>query len=162
MGENTIKLDAVDLQILKLLQEDGKRTAKQLAEEIGLTQTPVYERVKKLEKSGVIDRYVAILDPSAIQKDMVIFLSISLNDHAKEPRSKLLDALKKIPQLSEIYHTSGAHDFLAKVRVKDIQAYRDFLVKSIGTLDNIKDITSHIVLDELKSDTAVYIDDTKI
>lgn len=162
MGENTIRLDAIDLQILKLLQEDGKRTAKQLAEEIGLTQTPVYERVKKLEKSGVIDKYVAILDPSAIQKDTVIFLSISLNDHSKTPRKKLLDALKRLPQLCEIYHTSGAHDFLAKVRVKDIQAYRDFLVQSIGTLDNIKDITSHIVLDELKSETAVYIDDTKV
>src|SRR6056300_421676 len=136
MGENPIRLDAVDRQILKLLQEDGKRTAKQLAEEIGLTQTPVYERVKKLEKSGVIDRYVAILDPSAIQKDMVIFLSISLNDHAKEPRSKLLDALKQLPQLSEIYHTFFAHGFLARVRVIFTLAPRASLFRRMDTLED--------------------------
>lgn len=146
-------LDDIDIQILEYLQRDGKLTAKNLADQINLTQTPVYERVKKLERNGVIRKYVALLDSDVLNKSLVVFMNITIREHGAEMRGSLVDFLQSLPEVVELYHTSGRYDFMAKVRVGDVKEYRDFLVNKMASSDNIKDIVSHIVLEDIKYTT---------
>ncbi len=150
-------LDETDKKILNLLQSDGKLTAKNLADSIGLTQTPVYERIRKLERLGIIDKYVALVNPSLLNKDLVVFMNITIKEHVAGSREKLVAALTDINEVTELYHTSGRYDFMAKVRVADVKDYRDFLVEKVGKIDNIKDITSHMVLDDIKTSTKISL-----
>lgn len=148
-------LDEIDLEILNYLQNDGKLTAKNLADKIDLTQTPVYERIKKLEKLGIIKQYVALLDPALLNKNLIVFLNVSVREHDLSSRNKLVKALSKLQEIVELYHTSGLADFTAKVRVADIKEYRRLLVDKISVIDNIKDLTSNIVLEEIKYTTNI-------
>ncbi|MBO6516163.1 MAG: Lrp/AsnC family transcriptional regulator [Bacteroidia bacterium] len=146
-------LDEVDIQILSYLQKDGKLTAKNLADRIELTQTPVYERIRKLERSGVIRKYVALLDSAQIGKNLVVFMNISLKEHSNEIRDGLTSSLARLDEVTELYQTSGTYDFIAKICISDITEYRDFLVQEIAAIEGIKDIVSHIVLDCVKYST---------
>ena len=157
MGESPINLDAVDVKILNYLQDDGKLTAKHLADLIGLTQTPVYERIRKLERLGVIKKYVAIVSPERVGKDLVVFMNLTLREQSIGSRDKFLGELSALPEVIELYHTSGLFDFMAKVRVADVHEYRNFLVGKVGKIDNIKDVVSHMVLEEIKHSTKIPV-----
>ncbi len=157
MSTFPINLDKVDVEILNYLQEDGKLTAKNLADKIGLTQTPVYERIRKLERLGVIKKYVAIVAPESVGKDLVIFMNLTLREHGVGKREKFLQDVSDLQEVVELYHTSGLYDFMAKVRVEDVHEYRNFLVEKVGKIDNVKDIVSHMVLEELKHSTKIPI-----
>lgn len=157
MSEFPINTDKVDRDILNYLQDDGKLTAKHLADKIGLTQTPVYERIRKLERLGVIKKYVALVSPEAVGKDLVVFMNLTLRDHSTEKREVFLNKIAALPEVVEFYHTSGLYDFMAKVRVGDVQGYRDFLVEKVGKLDNVKDVVSHMVLEEIKHSTKIPV-----
>ncbi|MFT5513846.1 MAG: Lrp/AsnC family leucine-responsive transcriptional regulator, partial [Bacteroidia bacterium] len=146
MSESVINLDDIDKLILNFLQDDGKLTAKLLAEKIGLTQTPVYERIRKLERLGVIRKYVALINPESVSKELVIFMNLTLKDHGIGLRDRFLEKVSALPEVTELYHTSGVYDFLAKVRVRDVHEYKDFLVEKMGKIDNVKDVVSHVVL----------------
>ena len=148
-------LDEVDLKILNLLQNDAKLTAKTLSDRIALSQTPVYERIKKLEKSGVIKKYVALLEPELLGKNLVIFMNIATADHTEATRRELVEELNEYPEVSELYFTSGQFDFVAKVRVSSVADYRDFLVNKITNNPNIKSIVSQVVLEEMKYSTSI-------
>lgn len=154
--KNTI-LDEVDIKILNLLQENAKFSAKELSDKISLSQTPIYERVKKLESKGVIKDYVAILAPEKLNMNFLVFLNLTIKDHSIEKRNAFLDAVFQLEEISEFYHTSGNYDFVMKVRFSDVKEYRDFLVDKVSTIPNISDIDSQIVLDEIKSSTKILI-----
>jgi Lrp/AsnC family transcriptional regulator, leucine-responsive regulatory protein len=157
MTQSTITLDEVDRLILNLLQDDGKLTAKHLADKIGLTQTPVYERIRKLERLGVIRKYVALVDPQKVYKELVVFMNLTLREHGEGKRERFLEKIAALPEVVEMYHTSGVYDFMAKVRVSDVHEYRDFLVEKMGKIDNVKDIVSHMVLEEIKRSTKIEV-----
>ena len=119
-------MNSIDLRILDMLQTNSGRTAKEMATELSLTTTPVYERIKKLEKAGYIKQYVALLNTDLLNKNIIVFMN-----------------------------TSGNFDFLAKVRFSTIKDYRDFLVNEITSIRNINSIDSQIVLEEIKYSTKV-------
>lgn len=157
MKETIVNLDDNDKLILNFLQEDGKLTAKHLADKIGLTQTPVYERIRKLERIGVIDKYVALVNPESVSRELIVFMNLTLKDHGVGQRERFLDKVSDLSEVVELYHTSGVNDFMAKVRVADVREYKDFLVEKMGKIDNVKDVVSHIVLDEIKRTTKIVL-----
>lgn len=150
-------MDAIDRKILEILQEDSLRTAKELASELSLTTTPIYERIKKLEKAGYIKQYVALLDADLLGMNIIVFMNLTIKDHQKEKREAFVSHMESLPSVSELYHTSGNYDFLAKVRFSSINEYRNFLVNDVSAIENISDIDSQIVLEEIKYSTRVLM-----
>ncbi|WMX12331.1 MULTISPECIES: Lrp/AsnC family transcriptional regulator [unclassified Aureispira] len=150
-------MNQIDLKILDMLQSNSGRTAKEMATELSLTTTPVYERIKKLEKAGYIKQYVALLNTDLLHKNIIVFMNITIKDHYKEVRDKFVKSMESLDEVSEFYHTSGSFDFLAKVRFANIKEYRDFLVNEVAAIRNISDIDSQIVLEEIKYSTKVKL-----
>ena len=150
-------MNPIDLKILDMLQTNSSRTAKEMAMELSLTPTPVYERIKKLEKAGYIKQYVALLNTDLLNKNIIVFMNITIKDHQKEARDKFVESMEALEEVAEFYHTSGSFDFLAKVRFGNIKDYRDFLVNEVAAIRNINDIDSQIVLEEIKHSTKVAL-----
>jgi DNA-binding Lrp family transcriptional regulator len=150
-----MKLDEIDIKILEKLQEDAMITAKELASELSLTTTPIYERIKKLQNSGIIKQYVALLDADIVGKSITVFVNITIKDHHSEKRDEFVKQMEKLEAVVEFYHTSGSYDFLAKVRFANIHEFRDFLVNELSSIHNISDIESQIVLEEIKYSTKI-------
>ncbi|MFQ3340380.1 MAG: DNA-binding Lrp family transcriptional regulator [Flavobacteriaceae bacterium] len=150
-------MDNVDRKILEILQENAMITAKELAQKLSLTTTPIYERIKKLQKSGIIKQYVALLDANLLGKSILVFMNITIKDHHSDKRNEFVKQIKKLDSVIEFYHTSGSFDFLAKVRFSDIKTFRDFLVNDVASIYNISDIESQIVLEEIKYSTKIIL-----
>ena len=150
-------MDAIDRRILEILQTDAMKTAKEMASELSLTTTPIYERIKKLENAGYIKQYVALLDADLLGKNIIVFMNITIKDHHAERRQEFITKMHDLEAVSEFYHTSGSFDFLAKVRFNNIKEYRDFLVNEVSSIHNISDIDSQIVLEEIKYSTKLRI-----
>jgi len=150
-------MDSIDIKILDFLQTDATLTAKELASKLSLSPTPVYDRIRKLEKKGIIKQYVALLDAELLDKSLIVFLNLTIKEHHMEARNKLLKKLTDLKDMIELYHTSGTYDFLAKVRFSNIKEYKDFLINQIASIENISDIESQIVLEEIKHSTKVNI-----
>ena len=148
-------MDEYDKKILDFLQKNANITAKELSNNLSLSQTPIYKRIRKLEKIGVIKDYVAIIDGEKVNKGFIVFMNITINDHSFNSRKKFIDKISSLKDVSELYHTSGQYDFLAKVRFSNVKKYRDFLVNNIATVENINDIDSQIVLEEIKASTLI-------
>lgn len=153
-----MKLDAIDIKILEKLQANAMVTAKELASELSLTTTPIYERIKKLQNSGIIKQYVALLDSELVGKSIAVFINITIKDHHSEKRDEFVHQMEKLTSVVEFYHTSGSFDFLAKVRFSNIQEFRNFLVNELSSIYNISDIESQIVLEEIKYSTRIILD----
>lgn len=151
-------MDIIDIKILEKLQENAMITAKELASELSLTTTPIYERIKKLENSGIVKQYVALLDADLVHKGIIVFMNITIKDHHADKRDQFVKQMEKLDSVVEFYHTSGSFDFLAKVRFSDIKKFRDFLVNEVSSIHNISDIESQIVLEEIKYSTKVILD----
>jgi Lrp/AsnC family leucine-responsive transcriptional regulator len=150
-------MDALDRKILDILQSDCTRTAKEMAKELSLTTTPIYERIKKLEKSGIIKQYVALLDANLLGKSIIVFMNITIKDHYQSKRNEFVKQMEALEEVLEFYHTSGSFDFLVKVRFGDIKEYRNFLVNQVASIHNISDIDSQIVLEEIKYSTQLSL-----
>jgi Lrp/AsnC family leucine-responsive transcriptional regulator len=148
-------MDNVDRKILEFLQKDAKLTAKEMAEKLSLTPTPIYERIKKMERLGIIKAYVALVDEEKVDRSLTVFMNITIKEHHNEFRKKFIEDISNLEDVVELYHTSGSYDFLAKVRFANIKAYKDFLINDITAIKNIGDIDSQIVLDNLKSSTVI-------
>lgn len=148
-------LDRMDLQILRLLQEDATLTHKELAAKLGLTITPVYERVRRLEREGFLRKYVALVPPEKLGFGLVAFCNVSLVQHST-PLLKLFE--EKVRALHEVvtcYHIAGQFDYLLKIMVPDMEAYQRFIVEKLAALDNIRQVQSSFVMTEVKYSTAL-------
>ena len=150
-------MDVTDKKILEILQENAMMTAKEMAEKLSLTTTPIYERIKKLQNSGIIKQYVALLDADMLGKSIIVFMNITIKDHHSEKRDEFVKQMELLEEVTEFYHTSGSFDFLAKVRFSDIKTFRDFLVNEVASIHNISDIESQIVLEEIKYSTKIIL-----
>lgn len=148
-----IRIDEVDKSILMQLQSDSKINIKELASDLGLTKTPVYDRIKRLESNGVIDRYVAVLSKKILSKSMVIFCTVSLDTQKIAQINAFNDAVMALPEVVECYLMGGANDYLLKVVVKDLQTYHEFSSGKLAALPNVAQIKSTFVLDEVKNST---------
>ena len=152
------KFDEIDKKILNILQERGRITNANLAAEVGLSPPPMLERVKKLEKSGVITKYVALLDPKLIDKATIVFVSLSVARHRLQSFDQVNQELNQFPEVLECYHISGDEDYLIKVVVKDIQEYEQFLLKKLATIPSINRIKSTVVLSTIKSGMKIVVE----
>ncbi|SRR5690554_4366832 len=149
----TMKLDLIDRRLLELLQHDAKQTTKVLALKLNLSKTAVYERIKKLEKQGVIQKYTALIDRRKTNMAFVVFCHIRLTQHIKE---QLLGFEKQVIQLKEVlecYHVSGDYDYMLKVHVPDMEAYREFMTSKLTTLSHIGSTQSVFMIEEVKNTT---------
>ncbi|MFN3852268.1 MAG: Lrp/AsnC family transcriptional regulator [Spirosomataceae bacterium] len=151
------ELDKIDLKLLKLLQEDAQITSKELSTHLNLSQTPIYERIKRLERDGYIKQYVAILDKEKMGKPMVAFCNVSLKEHAKVLLDKFQEEIMAMDEVMECYHIAGTYDYILKVVVGDIKSYQDFIVNKLATLANVSNAHSSFVLTEIKHTTSLPI-----
>lgn len=150
--------DHVDKKILKVIQADARLNTKQIAGKIGLTVTPTYERLKKIEQSGVVKEYVALLDREIIGKTIVAFINVSLQLHSKPLINGFEKSIVKVPEVMECFHVAGNFDYLLKVVVKDMNSYQNFLSNKLATIENIAHVQSSFVMTEIKHQTAYVLD----
>ena len=143
-------LDETDLQILKTLQKNAKLITKELADAVHLTPTPVFERQKRLEKKGYIKKYVAILDPEKLNQSLLVFCKVKLKQINHEIADAFVRKIMRIPEVTECYNTSGAYDYLLKVRAQDMKAYQEFVLNKLGDIDTVGSIESTFVMSEVK------------
>jgi len=148
-----LKLDAIDHRLLCLLQEDAKVNIKVLAEQLNMTKTPIYERIKRYEREGLIEKYVALLDRKKLASSMVIFCSVALENQKLEAIKAFGLAIDQIPEVMECYLMGGSNDFLLKIVVEDLQAYHHFSSGKLAALPNVAQIKSTFVLNEVKRST---------
>ena len=148
-----VKLDEIDRSILRILQKDSKTVAKSIADELGLTKTPVYERIKRLEQDGFIKNYVAILDKDKIEESITVFSFVSLETQKGAMMDEFFEDVKSYPEVVECFVVGGEFDFLLKVVVKNLDAYYDFAKFKIASLPSIGSVKSAFVLNEVKNDT---------
>ena len=150
-------LDETDLQILKTLQKNAKLTTKELAEAVHLTPTPVFERQKRLEKKGYIKKYVAVLDPEKLGQGLLVFCKVKLKQINHEIADAFVRRIQHIPEVTECYNTSGAYDYLLKVRVRDMKQYQEFVLTKLGDIDTLGSIESTFVMSEVKQNYGINV-----
>jgi len=146
-------LDKLDLQILMLLQEDATLKTKEVAHKIGLSVTPTYDRIKRLEKKGIIKKYVAILNKYAINKSVTVICHITLQKHEQRLLHIFENEISRVNEVMECYHIAGNYDYILKVIVPDLNSYRDFITNKISTIENVSNVHSSFVMTEVKNET---------
>lgn|SRR5690606_3634759 len=150
-------LDEIDLRILRLLQNKSDLTTKELAAKVNLSTTPVFERVKKLEKEGYIKKYVALLDAEKLDRGLIVFCNIKLKSHTRDIGNQFVKDVLSFEEITECYNISGDYDFLLKIMVKDMKQYQEFVLNSLGSIANIGSAHSTFVMGEIKNSSAVPI-----
>jgi len=150
-------LDAIDKNLLELLQRDCKQTNKALSNKLNLSITAIYERIKKLEREGVINKYVALVKKEKINKSFVAFCQIKLLQHTQDYVVKFEREVAKLNEVMECYHISGDYDYLLKVLVKDMEAFREFMVNRLTKISHIGSTHSTFMISEVKHTTAINI-----
>lgn len=150
-------LDALDVRILNILQENARITTLELAEQVGLSPTPCARRVKRLEDDGLIQRYVTLLDEKKVGLDLSVFISVRLRNQTSETIDKFDRSVRGMSEITECYLMSGAHDYLLHLRVADVEALRDFLRNRLVAIEGIAETESSIVLDKVKYTTALTL-----
>ena len=148
-------LDAKDKKLLILLQNDSKKTTKELANELDLSVTAVFERIKKLEKQQIIKKYVALLNNEKVQKNFIVLCHVKLVQHKKEYISQFEKEITQFPEVLECFHVSGDYDYILKICVRDIQEYREFMVSKLTNLQHIASTQSSFMIKEVKNSTVI-------
>lgn len=150
-----MNLDATDKNLLKYLQQDCKQTNKELSLKLNLSVTAVYERIKKLEREGIIAHYVTLLNPQKVDLGLLVFCQIKLIQHAKEYLTKFEQEVTQLEEVLECFHVSGEYDYLLKILVKDMAHFRNFMVTKLTTLQHIGSTQSSFVINEVKHTTQI-------
>jgi len=150
-----LELDTVDIQILNLLQQDGKLSVRELARKIGLSTTPIHERLRRLESSGIIDHYAAVLNTNHLGQFIIFFVYITLKEHGTRQGGLFIESIRSFPEVVEFHVIGGEHDMMIKVIVPDMVSYRRFFVEKLGEVPNVARLQSVIVLDTLKRESRI-------
>lgn len=150
-------MDAIDKNLLQLLQTDTKKTTKELSVKLNLSVTAVYERIKKLEREGIVDKYVALLNRNKINKGFVVFCHLKLLQHTKEFINQFEKEVVKLNEVLECFHVSGDYDYILKICVKDMEEYREFMVTKLTTLQHIGSTHSTFMIGEVKNTTVFTV-----
>ena len=145
-----VPLDQKDIAILKLLQQNARITVKEISDKVNLSTTPVYERIKWMEETGVIKQYATLVDPAKLNKRLMVIVYVSLKQHNKTAGLKFVKAMNEMNEVLECFSISGEFDFMLKVVVEDMNAYYDFHVNRLSELDNIGNVQSIFVMGVVK------------
>ena len=150
-------IDKIDITLLNLLQNNTKLNTKELAQKVGLSVTPTYERIKRLEKQGYIKHYVAILDRKLIDKNLMVMSFVSLILHSRDMQIEFEKSVIEYAEVIECFHVTGSYDYQLKVVVSDMEEYQSFIKNKLSSINNIANVQSSFVMSSLKDTTAIPI-----
>ena len=154
---NNENLDETDRKILRILQRNSDLTVKELAAKLHLSTSPTFERQKRLERDGYIERYMAVVNPHKVGNGIMVLCNIRLKQHSQELIQEFMDVVQNLEEITECYNTSGDYDFLIKVYAHDMKSYQQFMLNTIGTINCIGSLHSIFVIDETKNTHGVPI-----
>ena len=150
-------LDAADLRILRILQQDGRVTNQELARQAGLSPASCFDRVKRLRERGIVLGYTALLDPHQLGSALMIFVEVLLDRTTDDVFSAFAEHVRKVPQVLECHMVAGGFDYLLKVRVADMAAYRSFLGDILAAMPGVRETRTYAVIEEVKSTTQLPV-----
>lgn len=151
------RLDKIDVKLLRILQRDSNLTTKEIAEKVNLSSTPVFERVRRLEKEGFIKRYVALLDAEKLDKNLCIMCNVRLKQHNGTLGREFMAAVNAIPEITECYNISGDFDYLLKIYVSDMKHYETFVLDTLGAIPSVGSLQSNFVMSVVKQTPEIPI-----
>lgn len=151
------RLDKIDLQILRTLQNNARLTTKELAAQVNLSTTPVFERQKRLEREGYIKKYVAVLDAEKLNQGFVVFCSVKLRRLNRDIAADFTRIIKDIPEVTECYNISGSYDYLLKIHAPNMKYYQEFILNILGTIESLGSLESTFVMDHVKHEYGIHI-----
>ena len=154
---NNENLDETDHKILRILQRNSNLTVKELAAKLHLSTSPTFERQKRLERDGYIERYMAVVNPHKVGNGIMVLCNIRLKQHSQELIQEFMDVVQNLEEITECYNTSGDYDFLIKVYAHDMKSYQQFMLNTLGTINCIGSLHSIFVIDETKNTHGVPI-----
>lgn len=154
---NNETLDETDRKILRILQRNSDLTVKELAAKLHLSTSPTFERQKRLERDGYIERYMAVLNPRKVGNGIMVLCNIRLKQHSQELIQEFMDVVQNLEEITECYNTSGDYDFLIKVYAHDMKSYQQFMLNTLGTINCIGSLHSIFIIDETKNTHGVPI-----
>ncbi len=150
-------LDKIDLQILRVLQENARLTTKELAARVSLSSTPVFERLKRLEANGYIKKYMAIVDAEKLHQGFIVFCKVKMTRLNRDIAQDFSRIVQGIPEVTECYNISGSYDYLLKIHAKDMKHYQAFILNVLGTIEHLSSLESVFVMDELKHTYGIHL-----
>lgn len=148
-------LDQIDKKLLQLLQQDAKQSIKVLATKVNLSTTAIYERIKNLERKGIIEHYTIVVNPTKVEKEFLSFCMIQLDRHSQQNLLEFEKKIKTLPEVLECFHVSGTYDYLLKIRVKNIAEYRSFMVDKLTDIPHIANTQSAFSINEVKPNSGI-------
>ncbi|HYE52916.1 MAG TPA: Lrp/AsnC ligand binding domain-containing protein [Azospirillaceae bacterium] len=151
------RLDRIDLNILRILQEDGRLPNVELARRVNLSPTPCLERVRRLERDGYIRRYVALLDAERLERGLMAFIEVRLDRTTPDVFQIFADAVARLDEIQECHMVAGGFDYLIKVRVADMAAYRAFLGDKLSSIQGVAQTHTYMVMEEVKATHAIPV-----
>lgn len=149
-------MDAIDRKILAVVQEDASLSVAEIGQRVGLSSTPCWKRLQKLEAEGVITGRVALIDPDKIGLGITVFVSVETGDHSEDWLARFADIVSALPEVMEFYRMAGDVDYMLRVVVRDMQSYDTFYKKLIAAIP-LKNVTSRFAMERIKSTTALPI-----
>jgi len=152
-----MKLDSTDLKIVDILQKEGRIANNELANRIGLTTTPTLERVKRLEREGVIEGYSARINKELVGKGLTVFVTVTLSVHQLNLMKEFTSAIQAIPEILACYNTTGEGDFLLEVVAKDTKDYEQLMRTKLTTLPDVQRLHTSIVLNTIKDKSLIPV-----
>ncbi|MCK5146722.1 Lrp/AsnC family transcriptional regulator [bacterium] len=153
----SIVLDKIDKHIIDLLQDDGRITNAQLAKMVGLSPPSMLERVRKLEKNGIIKKYTALVEAKKVGKGLMAFVAVSLRLHQTEAIEEFVADIQKIPEVLECHHITGESDYLMKVVITDMEEYERFLLEKLTHFNVVSHVRTSFILKSMKQETKIPI-----
>jgi len=154
------RMDSIDRKILAVVQEDASLSVAEIGQRVGLSSTPCWKRLQRLEADGVIIRRVALIDPERIGLGITVFVSVETGDHSQDWLQRFADVVGAMPEVMEFYRMAGDVDYMLRVVVPDIAGYDAFYKKLIATVP-LKNVTSRFAMERIKSTTALPIGDAR-
>ena len=150
-------LDQTDLKILRILQQNARLTNKELAAQVNLSTTPVFERLKRLERNGYIKKYVAVLDAEKLNRGFIVFCNVKMRRLSKEIARDFMERMLNIPEVTECYNISGQFDYRLKIHAPDMRYYQEFVLNQLGTIENLGSLESTFVMDTVKLEYGIGV-----
>jgi Lrp/AsnC family transcriptional regulator len=150
-------MDLIDRKILDLLQRDASLSIAEIAERVGLSQTPCWKRIQRLEVNGVIERRVALLNPEKLGLGLTVFVSIETNDHSQSWLANFAEIVTAMPEVMELYRMAGDVDYMLRVVVPDMAAYDGFYKRLIAAVP-LKNVSSRFAMERVKASTVLPIE----
>lgn len=150
-------MDNIDKKIISILQNNARMTNADLAEKIGMSRSPVFERVKKLERSGVITKYIALINPDMVGIQCFTYVEVTLIRHGQEAVVRFIRSITKLHEVMECHHITGEADFLLKIATRDIAAYENFILHKLTALPDVQNLKTMVVLSTMKNETSLPV-----